>query len=69
MELLFPVQPHGLRVITRHGQKRWIDWLRIGIVYDSAVQSVSVILDSDHAPVVRSNCFAATLVAQIGELR
>ena len=50
----------------RDGQKRWIGWLRNGIVYDSAVQSASVILDSDHA---RSNCLAATLVAQIGEFR
>uniref|UniRef100_A0A7S1AXM5 Uncharacterized protein n=1 Tax=Noctiluca scintillans TaxID=2966 RepID=A0A7S1AXM5_NOCSC len=41
---------------------------KMGIVYATAMQSVSIILDSDNAPDVLFNCLAATFVAQIDEL-
>jgi len=40
----------------------------MGIVYATAMQSVSIILDSDNAPDVLFNCLAVTFVAQIDEL-
>jgi len=41
---------------------------RMGILYATAMQSVSIILDSDNAPDVLFNCLAATFVAQIDEV-
>jgi len=41
---------------------------RMGILYATAMQSVSIILDSNNAPDVLFNCLAATFVAQIDEV-
>ena len=46
-----------------------ISRVRKGTVYDTAMQSVSILLDSDHAPDVLFSYLVATFVAQIDELR